>query len=158
MKFLIVRGSITGFILLALSGCSGGSASGTRGEGDKPPVKPAEERNPYQENRTEKDIKQLTLAYSSYHSANDGKGPKRVEDLEPFFDNDKRVLEALKSGTLVINFGIEAATLQEDGASDIALVYEKDVPSKGGYVGFADMNVKKIRADEFKKAIVAKKP
>ena len=42
-------------------------------------------------------------------------------------------------------------------ARNTVLAYEKDVPTKGGYVLMGDATVKNMTADDFKKAIVAKK-
>ena len=44
------------------------------------------------------------------------------------------------------------------GSSNTILAYEKDAPEKGGMVAYGDVSVKKLSADAFKKAIVAKAP
>ena len=44
------------------------------------------------------------------------------------------------------------------GSSNTILAYEKDAPEKGGMVAHGDGSVKKLTADEFKKAIVPKPP
>ena len=43
------------------------------------------------------------------------------------------------------------------GTSNTVLAHEKDVPTKGGWALYADGSTKKLTADEFKKATLAKK-
>ena len=52
-------------------------------------------------------------------------------------------------------FGV-TLTDMKDGTSNTVLAYEKDVPTKGGAALMGDGSVKKLSADEFKKAILAK--
>ena len=44
----------------------------------------------------------------------------------------------------------------EAGTSNTILAYAKDAPMRGGIVGYGDGTAKKLTAEEFKKAIVAK--
>jgi hypothetical protein len=102
------------------------------------------------------DVKQLALAYNNYLSAHGGTGPQTAEDLGPYLDNTKQLLEALKAGTFVINYGIGAPDFARDGAGNIILTYEKDVPTKGGFVAYGDGTVKNLTADEYQKSITAR--
>jgi hypothetical protein len=106
-----------------------------------------------QEIQTTNDMKRIGLAYLNYINNNKGKAPQKVDDLAPLLENEKRCLETLKAGTLVFNYGIGVPELARDGSAKVVLIYEKDVPTKGGYVAFADISVKKMSADEYKKAI-----
>ena len=100
------------------------------------------------------DLKQLGLAYHSYHDAN-ANAPSKASELAPCFENDKRLLGLLENKDIVFSFGVRLVEMT-DGPSNTILAYEKDVPTKGGAVLYGDGSVKKITADEFKKAIVAK--
>jgi hypothetical protein len=100
------------------------------------------------------DLKQIGLAYHNYHDAN-AKAPTKPADLGPFIENDKRLLGMLENKDIVFVFGVKI-TEMTDGTSNTVLAYEKDVPTKGGAVLYGDGSVKKLTADEFKKAIIAK--
>jgi hypothetical protein len=103
------------------------------------------------------DLKQIGLAYHNFNDATN-KAPAKAEDLAPYLENNKRLIDMLKNGEVVFAWGV---TLREiagtTGASTTVLAYEKAVPTKGGYVLIADGSVKKMTADDFKKANVAKK-
>ncbi len=137
MKSALVRSPLVALVLLVLV------ASTT----------PAQ--NPAQDQRTKNDLKQLVLAYHNYNDSF-AKAPEKPDDLAPFIENDKRLLEAMKSGQIVFIFGVSIKEMT-DGASNTVLAYEKDAPTKGGIVAYGDWMVKKQSADEFKKAIIAKK-
>lgn len=115
----------------------------------------ASAQNAVQDQKTKNDLKQLVLAYHNYFDANN-KAPEKPDDLGPFIENDKRLLDLMKSGQVVFLFGVKP-TEMTDGTSNTVLVYEKDAPAKGGIVAYADGSVKKLSADEFKKATLAKK-
>jgi hypothetical protein len=112
-------------------------------------------QNALQDQKTKNDIKQLVLAYHNHHDATT-KAPAKPDDLAPYIENDKRLLDLMKSGQLVFLFGVKLTEMPE-GTSNTVLVYEKDAATKGGIVGYADGSVKKLTADEFKKATLAKK-
>jgi hypothetical protein len=112
-------------------------------------------QNPVQDKKVAADLKQLALAYQNYNDTF-GKAPLKTDDFGPFVENDKRLLETMKSGQIVFIFGVSIKELT-DGASNTVIAYEKDAPTKGGYVAYGDTSVKKLTADEFKKAILAKK-
>jgi hypothetical protein len=100
-------------------------------------------------------LKQLGLAYHNYSDANAGKAPAKAEDLAPDFDNDKKLLDALKSEDIVFIYKVRIVDMTA-GTSNTILAYEKDVPTKGGQCLYGDGSVKKLSADEFKKATLAK--
>jgi hypothetical protein len=137
MKFTLVRCTLIALILVVLVT---GTSSG---------------QNPVQDQKTKNDLRQLVLAYHNYHDTF-AKAPEKPDDLGPFIENDKRLLEAMKSGQLMFLFGVKI-TEMTDGTSNTVLIYEKDAPTKGGFVAYGDGTVKKLSADEFKKAILAKK-
>jgi hypothetical protein len=101
------------------------------------------------------DLKQIGLAYHNYISAFN-KAPSKAADLGPFVENDKRLLGLLETKDVVFIFDVGIADMK-DGTSKTVLAYEKDAPTKGGAVLYGDASVKKLTADEFKKAILAKK-
>jgi hypothetical protein len=105
--------------------------------------------------KRQNDLKQIGIAYHAYNDAN-AKGPAKAADLAPFFENDKRLLGLLENKDIVFIFGVGLRDMT-DGTANTVLAYEKDVPTKGGYVLMGDATTKMMTADDFKKAIVAKK-
>lgn len=106
---------------------------------------------------TVNDLKQIGLAY---HSCNDAtnKAPTKAEDLAPYFENSKKLLDHLKSGRIVFLYNVRLVQIANmGGTSNVVLAYVKDVPTKGGQVLMADGSVRKMTADEFKKASKAGK-
>jgi len=99
---------------------------------------------------TTNDLKQIGLAYHNYHDATN-KGPANAKDLAPYFENSKRLLDHLESKRIVFFYNVRLTQMTE-GTSNTILAYEKDVPSKGGLVLLGDGSVRKVTADEFKKA------
>ena len=107
-----------------------------------------------QDRRLVNDLKQIGLAYHNYFEAN-RKGPAKAEDLAPYLENDQRLVNLLKNDVVfAYNVGILD---MKDGTSNTVLAYPKDVPTKGGPALYGDGSVKKLTADQFKSAIIAKK-
>src|SRR5438045_2796887 len=101
------------------------------------------------------DLKQILLAYHNYLTKNNGGAPAKAADLAPFLE--KRALARLENKSVVFVYGVTLKDMTK-GSSNTVLAYEKDAPEKGGLVGYGDAIVKRLTADEFKKAIVAKVP
>lgn len=101
------------------------------------------------------DLKQIGLAYHNYYSETN-KGPKKAEDLAPYFEKSKKLLDHLKSKRIEFYYGVGLTEMTE-GTSNTILAYEKDVPKKGGLALYGDGSVKKLTAEEFKTATKAKK-
>jgi|SRR6266511_3247132 len=108
-----------------------------------------------QDRVTANDLKQLGLAYHAYVDANT-KAPPNADDLAPFFENSKKLLDHLKSKRIEFFWGVRPVEMTE-GTSNTVLAYEKDAPTKGGFVLYGDGSTRKLSADEFKKATLAKK-
>jgi hypothetical protein len=100
------------------------------------------------------DLKTIGLAYHNHLDAA-GKPPAKAEDLAPYFENDKRLLALLKDKDIVFIYGVGIKEMT-DGTSNTILAYEKDAPTKGGACLYGDGSVKKLDAEEFKKATKAK--
>jgi hypothetical protein len=102
---------------------------------------------------TANDLKEILLAYHNYFDKSKGAAPTKAADMAEFLQ--KGALSHLEDKSVVFIYGV---TLREmvQGTSNTVLAYEKNVPTKGGWVGFGDGSVKRMSADEFKKAIVAK--
>jgi hypothetical protein len=101
------------------------------------------------------DLKEILLAYHNYADKNKGSAPTKAADLAPLLE--KRALARLEDKSVVFVYEVTLKDMKE-GTSNTILAYVKDAPEKGGLVGYGDGSVKKLTADEFKKAIVAKAP
>jgi hypothetical protein len=103
----------------------------------------------------ENDLKEILLAYHTYIGKNNGSAPAKAADLARFLE--KRALTRLENKSVVFVYDVTLKDMTQ-GSSKTILAYEKDAPEKGGRVAYGDGSVKKLTADEFKKAIVAKAP
>src|SRR5947209_18567212 len=77
------------------------------------------------------DLKQIGLAYHNYADNNNGRAPKTAEDLAPYFENSKKLLDHLKTKRIEFFYGVRLVEMTE-GSSNTVLAYEKDAPEKGG--------------------------
>jgi hypothetical protein len=129
--------------LLTLAGCSG--------------------KEKAKEKETEDDVKFLTVMVLNY--ARSGDPARSIEELEPFMKKPKpdknhdAIVSRIKSGDLVVAWGVSYEDMDRapGGLPEQMVVYEKDAATKGGYVGMADMKVKKVTPEEFKKLKFAEK-
>jgi hypothetical protein len=101
------------------------------------------------------DLKEILLAYHNYLDKNKGAAPGKAADLAPFLE--KRALTRLENKSVVFVYGVTLKDMIQ-GSSNTILAYVKDAPEKGGQVAYGDGSVKKLTADAFKKAVVAKAP
>jgi hypothetical protein len=107
---------------------------------------------------TSNDLKIIGLAYHNYFDKNK-KGPAKAEDLKLYLGDKKEEVEKLldllttKKVVFIYNVGLFDMT---DGTSNTVLAYEKDIAKNGGLALYGDGSVKKLSADDFKKAIIAK--
>jgi hypothetical protein len=133
-KRVFVFHIVAASVALALFGCGGD------GKSDDP--------------KAVNDLKAIGLAF---HNFNDTfhRGPKDAEELKPYLkDAGESPYQGLKDGKYVFSYGIPLLDMQP--WDQTILAYEKDVPTKGGPVVFADMVVKHLSAEEFKTAKLAK--
>jgi hypothetical protein len=103
------------------------------------------------------DLKEIALAYHLFADKNKGAAPAKAADLGTFLSDKerKRLLDLLENKAIVFVYDVKITDMT-DGLSNTILAYEKDAPTKGGWVAYGDGSTKKLTADEFKKAIVAK--
>ena len=107
---------------------------------------------------TSTDLHVMGLAYQTYFE-NNKKGPAKADDLKPYLGDKKedaeKLLDLLKTEKVVFVYNVGLLDMK-DGTSNTVLAYEKDTPKKGGLALYGDGSVKKLSADDFKKAIIAK--
>jgi hypothetical protein len=103
----------------------------------------------------ENDLKEILLAYHTYLDKNKGSAPSKAADLGPLLE--KRALARLENKSVAFVYDVTLKDMSQ-GSSNTILAYEKDAPEKGGMAAYGDGSVKKLTADEFKKAVVAKAP
>jgi hypothetical protein len=105
---------------------------------------------------TADDLKIIGLAYHNHLDAL-RKAPAKAEDLAKFFDNNARVLKLLKSGKITFVYGVGLRDMPQ-GTSATVLAHEKEAAKKGGLVLFGDASVRRMSAEEFKGATIARPP
>lgn len=134
---MIMRSSFA-WVLVVLccfvSGCTGTSSSSSGGARD--------------------DLAGLGGAYHAFHDMNK-KGPTSVDDLiqmlpagekrDSFTSSD--ACKKLQSGAYVINPGLSFRDIKD--LSRVAILYEKDVATKGGFVVLGDASVVEMKPAEF---------
>jgi hypothetical protein len=113
----------------------------------KPPPAPVA---PADQAKKVNDLKQIGLAYHNFVSAM-GKPPTSAADLEPYLEKDSKVPAAIKDGTYVVYWNVKFTDLT-NGTSNTLLGYEKDAPTQGGAVLFADGSAKTLTVEDFAKA------
>ena len=101
------------------------------------------------------DMKQIGLAWHNFHDTNN-RGPKDADELAPYFDNSKKLLDSLKTKRIDFAFGVSIRELSDKGLSNVIIGFEKDAATKGGLALFGDGSVRKLSAAEFAKAAKAK--
>jgi hypothetical protein len=104
---------------------------------------------------TANDLKAIGLMYHEYMTANN-KGPEKVDDLKPFSTLAPEAYKGLVDGKYVFLYGVRLTDMP-GGASNTVLAYEKDVPTKGGFVCFGDGATRQVTAQEFQGAPKAQK-
>jgi hypothetical protein len=105
---------------------------------------------------TADDLKVIGLAYHNHFDAL-RRAPAKAEDMAKFFDNDARLVKLLKSGRITFVYGVGLRDMPE-GTSATVLAHEKDAAKKGGLVLFGDASVRRMSAEEFKGATIARPP
>jgi hypothetical protein len=96
------------------------------------------------------DLKRIVLAYHSFLDK-EKRPPTGVSELEPYYEKDAGITAAIKDGGYVVYWNVKILQLV-NGTSNTVLAYEKDAPTKGGVVAFADGSVRPLTAEEFAKA------
>jgi hypothetical protein len=84
----------------------------------------------------------------------ENKGPANVEEQTKKWGNDlpKAAIEAIGSGKIVVPWNVNLSKVGK-GPADLksyVILYEKDAPTKGGYVMMGIEDPKKVTAEEFK--------
>jgi hypothetical protein len=104
------------------------------------------------------DLKRLGTAYVNYCDAT-GKAPTGPKDLEPYYERDAKLTQALDSGQYVFLWNVSFRDLiKGSGTSATVVAYEKDVPARGGMVLMGDSSVRRMTAQEFAQAPKATPP
>jgi hypothetical protein len=102
------------------------------------------------------DLKMIGVAYHNFCDTFK-RGPADEKELAPYYENDARLSEALRSGRYVFLWGVSVEDIQADaGTTATVLAYEADAPAKGGHVLMADASVRSMTPQEFQAAPKAK--
>lgn len=107
-----------------------------------------------QDAATANDLKVIGIAYHNHISATNA-APAKAEDLAPYFENDKRLLDLLKTGRIAFIYGVGIEDMK-DGTANTIVAYPKEAAKKGGFCLYGDGSVRKLSAEDFEKAIKAK--
>jgi hypothetical protein len=93
------------------------------------------------------DLKNIGLAYQNC-LIQTGKAPAKAEDLAPFFDNDQKLVKALKDNEIIFVYGVSQNQMPK-GTANTILAYEGQCPKQGGMVLMGDGTVRQMTAAEF---------
>jgi hypothetical protein len=85
-----------------------------------------------------------------------GKGPGKVQDLAKFESGYPAGYAAIKSGDIVVVWGVTMGGEGDTGTEEV-VAYDKKVPTDGGMVLLVNGKVKQMTAAEFAAAPKAKK-
>lgn len=85
-----------------------------------------------------------------------GKGPGKLHDLAKFESGHPAGYAAVKSGDIVIVWGVSMGGEGDAGTEEV-VAYDKNAPTDGGMVLLMNGKVKKMTAAEFAAAPKAKK-
>jgi hypothetical protein len=103
------------------------------------------------------EMKEIGVAYKKYCDAA-GQPPAKAEQLSPYLDNNKRLVDALKDKDIVFFYNVPMNKVGlPAGASHTVLAYEKKTPTKGGWVVVFDGTVSQLSVEEFKNMKLPKK-
>lgn len=94
------------------------------------------------------DMRLLVLGYHNLMNTDDGP-PKNVEELQRAFKAEAACMQRVRDGQIVVRWGLKIPDDFPSGVSNTVLMYEKDVPTKGGSVAMGDGFVRTMTADEF---------
>lgn len=104
-------------------------------------------------------LEEIADLYRSY-SADHGKPPQKLSDLQVLRPVGPTGVTALESGAVVLSYGVPMTDTNEGAAvtpSEDVLAYEKKVPDEGGQVLLLDRRIRTMTVDEFKAAKKASK-
>ena len=85
-----------------------------------------------------------------------GRTPAKLADLGRHQRMFPRGYEAVKSGNVVVLWGAPLKGEGEVGKDEAVVAYEKNISTEGGYVLLSAGTIKKMTADEFQAAPMAK--
>jgi hypothetical protein len=91
----------------------------------------------------------------------ENKGPEDIDELTKRWGSDlpKGAIEKIRSGDIVVPWKVNLNKLGKtpEDLKSYVILYEKDAPTKGGYVMMGIENPKKVTAEEFKSLKLAHK-
>jgi hypothetical protein len=95
-------------------------------------------------------MKMIGLSFHTFWDSKGGKGPTKAEDLEPYLEKGNPAFTLLKEGKYDAAWNLKQQAAIKAGMDKVAVAWEKDVPTRGGYVALATGESKMMTADEFK--------
>jgi hypothetical protein len=87
-----------------------------------------------------------TLGLAFMNCADAQGAPKRIEDLQPYYENNRKITDAINNGTYVVFFGVNPTRMP----GNTILAYQKEPDSKGQRVVLlCNASVEVMDADTF---------
>ncbi len=100
----------------------------------------------------------IGAAFLKYHDTTK-RGPGSADDLPSYLkmkeEESNRLVDLLKKKDIVFHYNVSLGEMP-DGPGKTILAYTKATPKEGGLTLFADGEVKRLTADEFKKFRIAR--
>jgi hypothetical protein len=137
-KTLYIVLGVGGFTLLLL--CCGGVSLG---------VAVLVYRSAADKDKRGKELAAIGKAYLQYYD-DFHKGPVSPGELKPYLKDMPEAHQRLTDGSVVFHYGVGVVDMvNSGGTADTVLAYEKDTPTRGGWILRGDATVEYVTASQF---------